>query len=266
MVYESRVGDVFVLGSSSWRIVDIERDRVLVVPAPGAPGRLPFWKADSLGRPAELGRAHGAFVREIGAAVASPPSVRGVAERRLADIGLDRYASDNLLAYLAEQHDATGVLPDEKTLLLERFRDELGDWRVVLHSPYGAAVHAPWALAIAARMRERYGVDVQAQHADDGIVLRLPDVEYEGGLPELADLVVLDPDTVRAEVTDQLGGSAVFAARFRECAARALLLPRRQIGRSAPRSCWRSPPATRTARSWPRRRGNAWPTCSTWTR
>jgi len=235
MVYESRVGDVFVLGSSSWRITDIERDRVLVVPAPGAPGRLPFWKADSQGRPAELGRAHGAFVREIGAgAVTDTPAARGPVTERLARIGLDGYATDNLLGYLAEQHEATGLLPDERTLLLERFRDELGDWRVVLHSPYGAAVHAPWALVIAARMRERYGVDVAAQHSDDGIVLRLPDVEYDGGLPELADLVVLDPDTVRGDVTEQVGGSAVFAARFRECAARSLLLPRRQIGRRQP--------------------------------
>jgi ATP-dependent Lhr-like helicase len=235
MVYESRVGDVFVLGSTSWRIVDIGRDRVLVLPAPGIPGRLPFWKADSMGRPAELGRAHGAFIREIGAgAVSASAAARSAARRRLQDIGLDEFAADNLLAYLAEQHEATGVLPDERTLLLERFRDELGDWRVVLHSPYGAAVHAPWALVIAARMRERYGVDVQAAHSDDGIVLRLPDVEYEGGMPELADLLVLDPATVREEVTEQVGGSAVFAARFRECAARALLLPRRQVGRRQP--------------------------------
>ncbi len=235
MIYESRVGDVFVLGSSSWRIVEIERDRVLVVPAPGTPGRLPFWKADSPGRPAELGRAHGAFVREVGAGAVMPSSAaRRRAVDRLRGIGLDQFAADNLLAYLAEQHDATGVLPDEKTLLLERFRDELGDWRIVLHSPYGSAVHAPWALVLAARMRERYGVDVQAQHADDGIVLRLPDIEYEGGLPELGDLVALDPETVRGEVTAQLGGSALFAARFRECAARALLLPRRRIGGRQP--------------------------------
>ncbi len=231
MVYESRVGDVFVLGSSSWRIVDIGRDRVEVTPAPGIPGRLPFWKADSAGRPAELGAAHGAFVREIASTAGT------VARNRLTAIGLDPFAADNLLAYLAEQQRATGVLPDDRTLVVERFRDELGDWRVVLHSPYGAAVHAPWALVIAARMRERYGIDVQAQHSDDGIVVRLPDVEYDGsdwGLPDLADLVVLDPDTVRADVTAQLGGSAVFAARFRECAARSLLLPRQQVDRRQP--------------------------------
>jgi ATP-dependent Lhr-like helicase len=228
MVYESRVGDVFALGSSSWRIVDITRDQVLVLPAPGLPGRLPFWKGDTLGRPAELGRAHGEFVREISGAAAA------VAEERLVGAGLDEYARRNLIDYLAEQRNATGVVPDEKTLVIERFRDELGDWRIVLHSPYGAAVHAPWALVISARMRERYGVDVAAMHADDGIVLRLPDVEYENGPPDFADFVVLDPQTLEAEVTAEIGGAAIFAARFRECAARALLLPRRQIGKRQP--------------------------------
>ena len=228
MVYESRVGDVFALGSSSWRIVDITRDQVLVLPAPGLPGRLPFWKGDTLGRPAELGRAHGEFVREISSAAAD------VADQRLSAAGLDEYARRNLVDYLAEQRGATGVVPDEKTLVVERFRDELGDWRIVLHSPYGAAVHAPWALVISARMRERYGVDVAAMHADDGIVLRLPDVEYENGPPDFSEFVVLDPQTLEAEVTAEIGGAAIFAARFRECAARALLLPRRQIGKRQP--------------------------------
>ncbi len=232
MVYESRVGDVFALGSTSWRIVDITHDQVLVVPAPGLPGRLPFWKGDTLGRPAELGRAHGEFVRTV---VGRP---RAESEAALRDAGLDAFAAGNLLDYLAEQQQATGLVPDEKNLVVERFRDELGDWRLVLHSPYGAAVHAPWALVIAARMRERYGVDVAAMHADDGIVLRLPDIEYdgasEGGGPPVADLLLLDPQTVEAEVTAEIGGAAVFAARFRECAARALLLPRRQIGRRQP--------------------------------
>ena len=228
MVYESRVGDVFALGSSSWRIVDITRDQVLVLPAPGLPGRLPFWKGDTLGRPAELGRAHGEFVREVSSAKPK------VADRMLAASGLDEYARNNLVGYLAEQQAATGVVPDEKTLVIERFRDELGDWRIVLHSPYGAAVHAPWALVISARMRERYGVDVAAMHADDGIVLRLPDVEYEDGPPDFAEFVALDPQTLEAEVTAEIGGAAIFAARFRECAARALLLPRRQIGKRQP--------------------------------
>ena len=246
MVYESRVGDVFALGSSSWRILDITHDQVLVVPAPGLPGKLPFWKGDTLGRPAELGRAHGAFVREISSATAE------VARERLAGVGLDAFAADNLLAYLVEQREAVGQVPDELSLVVERFRDELGDWRVVIHSPYGAAVHAPWALIVAARMRERYGVDVQAMHADDGIVLRLPDTgftgsdsagrsDFEGGEdafgeggPDIGELLVLDPGSIEAEVTSEIGGSAVFAARFRECAARALLLPRRQIGKRQP--------------------------------
>jgi ATP-dependent Lhr-like helicase len=228
MVYESRVGDVFALGSSSWRIVDITRDQVLVLPAPGLPGKLPFWKGDTLGRPAELGRAHGEFVREVTTAKAK------AVDRMLAASGLDEYARNNLVGYLSEQQAATGVVPDEKTLVIERFRDELGDWRIVLHSPYGAAVHAPWALVISARMRERYGVDVAAMHADDGIVLRLPDVEYEDGPPDFAEFVALDPQTLEAEVTSEIGGAAIFAARFRECAARALLLPRRQVGKRQP--------------------------------
>ena len=228
MVYESRVGDVFALGSSSWRIVDITRDQVLVLPAPGLPGRLPFWKGDTLGRPAELGRAHGEFVRDM---VSVPDAT---AQERLTAAGLDEFARSNLLAYLAEQKAATEVVPDEKTLVVERFRDELGDWRIVLHSPYGAAVHAPWALVVGARMRERYGVDVAAMHADDGIVLRLPDVEYEDGPPEFTEFLALDPQTVEAEITAEIGGAAVFASRFRECAARALLLPRRQIGKRQP--------------------------------
>ncbi len=228
MVYESRVGDVFALGSTSWMITEITHDRVLVLPAPGRPGRLPFWKGDGLGRPAELGRAHGAFLREIGQV--SDPEARV----RLTAAGLDTWAADNLLTYLAEQRAATGTLPDEKTIIVERFRDELGDWRVVLHSPFGAAVHAPWALAVAARMRERFGIDVQAMHADDGIVFRLPDLEFDGGAPEIGDLVVLEPAELERDITTELGGSAIFASRFRECAARALLLPRRQIGRRQP--------------------------------
>ncbi len=228
MVYESRVGDVFALGSTSWLITDITHDRVLVLPAPGRPGRLPFWKGDGLGRPAELGRAHGKFLREVGQATDSE------ARTRLGVAGLDTWAADNLLAYLAEQRVATGTLPDERTIIVERFRDELGDWRVVVHSPFGAAVHAPWALAVGARMRERFGIDVQAMHADDGMVFRLPDLEFEGGAPDIGDLVVLEPDELESDITIELGGSAIFAARFRECAARALLLPRRQIGRRQP--------------------------------
>ena len=225
MVYESRVGDVFVLGASSWRIEDITADQVLVSPAPGQPGKLPFWHGDALGRPAELGRAIGAYCRELGAAG------RPDATARLRRDGLDELAAANLVRYLTGQREATGYVPDDRTLVMERFRDELGDWRLVLHSPFGARVHAPWALAIAARLRERYGgMDVQALHTDDGIVIRVPDADD----PPPAGIAEFDADEVEQLVTAELGASALFASRFRECAARALLLPRRQPGRRTP--------------------------------
>ncbi len=225
MVYESRVGDVFVLGASSWRIEDITADRVLVTPAPGQPGKLPFWHGDTPGRPAELGRAIGAACRELSAA-AEPD-----ATRKLEQAGLDELAARNLIRYLAEQRAATGYVPDDRTLVVERFRDELGDWRVVLHSPYGDRVHAPWALAIAARLRERYGgMDVQALHTDDGILIRVPDSDE----PPPTGLALIDPDEVGDIITAEIGGSALFASRFRECASRALLLPRRHPGRRSP--------------------------------
>ncbi|HEY3436699.1 MAG TPA: ATP-dependent helicase [Actinotalea sp.] len=244
MVYESRVGDTFTLGSSTWRIEDITPDRVLVTPAPGLPGRLPFWKGDAPGRPAELGRALGGWVR--GLAAATPDAAR--AEVRAA--GLDEWAADNLVSYLSEQRAATGQVPDDTTIVVERFRDEIGDWRIVVHSPYGARVHAPWALVLAARLRERYGVDAAALHSDDGIVLRLPDMiasgsaswdtasarweePDEGPALELADLLI-EADDVATSVRAELGGSALFAARFREAAARALLLPRRRPDRRQP--------------------------------
>jgi ATP-dependent Lhr-like helicase len=225
MVYESRVGEVFVLGASSWRIEDITPDRVLVTPAPGQPGKLPFWHGDTAGRPAELGRAIGAACREL--SCAGEAEATGMLRRA----GLDELAARNLLRYLADQRAATGCVPDDRTLVVERFRDELGDWRVVLHSPYGDRVHAPWALAIAARLRERYGgMDVQALHTDDGIIIRVPDSDE----PPPGDIALLDPDEVSDLVTAEVGGSALFAARFRECASRALLLPRRQPGRRTP--------------------------------
>ncbi|MCW2665645.1 MAG: associated domain protein, partial [Frankiales bacterium] len=171
MVYESRVGDVFLLGSSAWRIEDITHDRVLVTPAPGQPGRMPYWHGDAPGRPLELGRALGAFLREISALSADQ------AGARLTAAGLDASACTNLLGYLAEQREATGTLPDDRTILVERFRDELGDWRLAIHSPFGAQVNQPWALALSARLRETYGVDVQSMHSDDGIVLRLPETD-----------------------------------------------------------------------------------------
>ncbi|MBX6768577.1 MAG: winged helix DNA-binding domain-containing protein, partial [Actinomadura rubrobrunea] len=208
----------------SWRIEDITPDRVLVSPAPGQPGKLPFWHGDSPGRPAELGRALGAFTRELARLPADE------ARARVRAAGLDEWASANLVSYLAEQREATGHVPDDRTIVVERFRDELGDWRMVVHSPLGARVHAPWALAIAGRLRERYGVDAQAMHADDGIVIRIPDMDDPPGM----DLAVFDPEDVERAVVDELGGSALFAARFRECAARSLLLPRRRPDRRMP--------------------------------
>ncbi|MFD6092299.1 DEAD/DEAH box helicase [Oerskovia sp. NPDC060338] len=243
MVYESRVGDTFTLGSSTWRIEDITPDRVLVTPAPGAPGRLPFWKGDSPGRPAELGRAVGAWVRELESLAAAD----GPLTERLRDAGLDAWATDNLVAYLADQREATGRVPDDRTVVVERFRDELGDWRVVIHSPYGAKVHAPWALVLGARLRDRYGLDAAAMHSDDGIVLRLPDLGDGGwgeepggtagttGSPVVtAEDLLLAPEEVLDEVRAELGGSIMFAARFREAAARALLLPRRRPDKRQP--------------------------------
>ncbi|MEX2290382.1 MAG: ATP-dependent helicase [Mycobacteriales bacterium] len=224
MVYESRVGDIFLLGSSAWRIEDITHDRVLVTPAPGQPGRMPYWHGDAPGRPVELGRALGAFLRELSAMTPDE------ATARLTDAGLDLNATQNLLAYLAEQREATGTLPDDRTILVERFRDELGDWRLAIHSPFGAQVNQPWALALAARLRESYGVDVQSMHSDDGIVLRLPETEEA---PD-GSVAVFAPDDVEPAVQTEVGGSALFASRFRECAARALLLPRRNPARRTP--------------------------------
>jgi ATP-dependent Lhr-like helicase len=225
MVYESRINDVFALGATSWRIQEITHDRVIVTPAFGQPARLPFWKGDAIGRPYELGEAIGGFVRE-----ASALSPDALAERT-AGLGLDRRASDNLGAYLRDQKAATGQVPHDRTLLVERFRDELGDWRVVLHSPFGRRVHAPWALAVGARIVERYGMDGSVVASDDGIVARIPDTETE---PPGADLFVFETDELDKIVTEEVGGSALFASRFRECAARALLLPRRNPGSRAP--------------------------------
>ncbi|MEX1079770.1 MAG: ATP-dependent helicase [Homoserinimonas sp.] len=225
MVYESRVGDVFALGATSWRIEDITHDRVLVTPAFGQPGRVPFWKGDGIGRPAELGRAIGGFTRELSAGADAP------ARERLQAVGLDELAITNLLAFVADQKAATGHVPTDRTLVVERFRDELGDWRVILHSPYGMQVHAPWALAVGARIRERYGMDGAAMASDDGVILRIPETDAE---PPSAELFLFDPEELRDLVTTEVGGSALFASRFRECAARALLLPRYNPGKRSP--------------------------------
>ncbi|MFM8611980.1 MAG: DEAD/DEAH box helicase [Actinomycetota bacterium] len=225
MVYEARAGQVFQLGASSWRIERITRDRVLVTPAPGRPGQIPFWRGEGAGRTIELGRALGAFTREIGG------MRRDAARRRLVERHrLDARAADNLLAYLREQREATGVLPSDRTVVVERFRDEIGDWRLCVLTPFGARVHAPWALAIGARLRTDHGIDAQALWSDDGIILHIPDADD----PPPADVVLLDPDEIEDLVVRELAGSALFAARFRENAGRALLIPRRRPGQRTP--------------------------------
>ncbi|MCG5431687.1 ATP-dependent helicase [Mycobacterium sp. MYCO198283] len=225
MVYESRPGDVISLGATSWRITEITHDRVLVIPAPGEPARLPFWRGDGVGRPAELGAAIGAFTGEL-ARLAGEEF-----DARCAGIGFNDYATANLRRLLDEQREATGVVPSDTTLLVERFRDELGDWRLILHSPYGLRVHGPLALAVGRRLAERYGIDEKPTASDDGVIVRLPDTE---DTPPGADLFVFDADEIEPLVTAEVGGSALFASRFRECAARALLLPRRQPGKRSP--------------------------------
>jgi ATP-dependent helicase Lhr and Lhr-like helicase len=227
MVYEARAGQAFLLGASTWRIEEITRDRVIVTPAPGAPGAVPFWKGDSVGRPKELGEAIGAFSRW---------AVEQDAETLERDYDLDRRAAQNLLTYLLEQQAATRVLPSERTIVLERFRDEIGDWRLCVLSPYGGRVHAAWGLALAARMHERFGLDSDPIWTDDGIIMHLPDLDAEEAeaLPSAAELLLLDPDEVEQAIVSELGGSALFGARFRENAARALLIPRAYPGRRTP--------------------------------
>ncbi|HEX7609887.1 MAG TPA: DEAD/DEAH box helicase, partial [Solirubrobacteraceae bacterium] len=227
MVYEARPGQAFLLGASTWRIEEIGRDRVIVTPAPGAPGAVPFWKGDSIGRPKELGEAIGAFSRW---------AVEQDAETLERDYDLDERAARNLLAYLREQQAATRVLPSERTIVVERFRDEIGDWRLCVLSPYGGRVHAAWGLALSARIHERFGLGCDAIWTDDGIVLHLPDLDAEeaDALPSAAELVLLEPDEVEAAVVAELGGSALFGARFRENASRALLIPRAYPGRRTP--------------------------------
>ncbi|MGA9315297.1 MAG: DEAD/DEAH box helicase, partial [Solirubrobacteraceae bacterium] len=266
MVYEARPGQVFLLGASSWRIEEIGRDRVIVTPAPGVPGAVPFWKGDGIGRPKELGKAIGAFTRW---------AVDQDADLLVRDYDLDERSATNLLDYLHEQQAATQVLPSDRTIVLERFRDEIGDWRLCVLSPYGGRVHAAWGLAISARMRERFGIDGEAIWSDDGIVVRLPDVDLDEaeeqwtpggdgpsevpgagespiapvadafasrgvessgatGAASYADLVALDPQEVEEAIVAELGDSALFGARFRENAGRALLIPRAYPGRRTP--------------------------------
>ena len=226
MVYESRVGETFLLGASTWRIIDITFDRVVVTPAPGELGKMPFWHGDGPGRPIELGRAVGQMVREL----RSEGDADAVAARLRQRCGLDEAAAANLLAYLEDQAAATGAVPDDRTVVVERFRDEIGDWRLCVLTPFGARVHAPWGIALQARLREAWGVDVDLMWGDDGIVMRLPEAVDE--LP--VDDLLFDPDEIRDLVMSRLPETSMFASRFRECAARALLLPRRRPGQRTP--------------------------------
>ena len=225
MVFESRVGETFLLGASTWRIEDITHDRVLVSPAPGEPGKMPFWKGDPAGRPRELGFAIGRLSREL-REVPAPAAI----DRLMRAHDLDRGAAENLLQYLADQVAATGAVPDDRTIVVERCRDELGDWRVCVLSPLGGKVLIPWCLAVVARFRAELGLDVETMWSDDGFVVRVPDMDE----PPAPDLFVPPPDEVESLVLQQLGASALFAAKFREVAGRALLLPRHRVGRRAP--------------------------------
>ncbi|MES1254469.1 MAG: DEAD/DEAH box helicase, partial [Acidobacteriota bacterium] len=225
MVFESHVGETFVLGASSWRIEDITHDRVLVSPAPGQPGKMPFWKGDRAGRPIELGLAIGRLAHDL---LRLPPAT--AVERLTRDHDLDPRAAENLLRYLRDEMAATGAVPDASTIVVERVRDEFGDWRICVLSPRGGRIHAPWAMAATAQIRARTGVDVETLWGDDGFVVRFPDVDA----PPDTQLLVPDPDDVQALVVGQLGSSALFAAKFRENAARSLLLPKRRAGMRAP--------------------------------
>src|SRR3954462_8354350 len=221
MVYEARPGQTFLLGSSTWRIEEITRDRVIVTPAPGAPGAVPFWKGDGIGRPAELGEAIGAFARE---AVSREPA------ELAAEYDLDERAANNLVAYLREQQSATRVVPSDETIVVERFRDEIGDWRLCILSPYGGRVHAAWGLALAAKIRAERDLEADAIWSDDGIVIHLPDADE----PPPADLVLIEPDEIEDLIVGELSGSALFGAHFRENAARSLLIPRAYPGKRTP--------------------------------
>src|SRR5881392_4227784 len=223
MVYEARAGQTFLLGASTWRIEEITRDRVLVSPAPGVPGAVPFWKGEGVGRPFELGEAIGRFSRELLAL----PEARAL-ERLAPD--LDPRAAANLLAFLREQERVTGVVPSDRTVVVERFRDDIGDWRVCILTPFGARVHAPWAMAVGARLRDSLGVEVQSIWSDDGIAFHLPDSDA----PPATDLLLLDAEELDELVLAEVGQTALFGARFRENAARALLIPRRRPGERTP--------------------------------
>ncbi len=225
MVFESQPGDVFVLGASSWRIEEITHDRVMVSPAPGVPGKMPFWHGDRPGRPTEFGQAIGELARGL---VSAKPDL--AAKRLREEHGLDARAATNLIAYLEEQKEATGEVPSDRTIVVERYQDDIGDWRVCVLSPWGARVHAPWATAVLAALKESHAGDVEALWSDDGMVFRVPESDEP---PDVA-LFLPAADEVEDLVVRNLGESSLFAARFRENAARALLLPRRHPGRRSP--------------------------------
>jgi ATP-dependent helicase Lhr and Lhr-like helicase len=225
MVYEARAGQTFLLGASTWRIEEITRDRVLVSPAPGVPGLVPFWKGEGVGRPYELGEAIGRTGRELVAL-----DDERALERLTGEHLLDEQAAQNLLTFLREQEAATGVLPSDRTVVVERFRDEIGDWRLCILTPFGGRVHAPWSLALAARLRESLGIEVNAIWSDDGVALHLPDADS----PPPLDDVLIGPEELEELVVAEVGGTALFGARFRENAARALLIPRRRPGQRTP--------------------------------
>ena len=225
MVYEARTGQTFLLGASTWRIEEITRDRVLVSPAPGVPGLVPFWKGEGVGRPYELGEAIGRASRELVAKSHKVAMKRLTEEHRL-----DDRAANNLLTFLNEQAAATGAVPSDRTVVVERFRDEIGDWRLCILTPFGARIHAPWALALAARLRDSLGLEVQSIWSDDGIALHLPDADS----PPPTDDIVISPDEVEELVVQEIGQSALFGARFRENAGRALLIPRRRPDQRTP--------------------------------
>ena len=225
MVYEARAGQTFLLGASTWRIEEITRDRVLVSPAPGLPGAVPFWKGEGVGRPYELGQKIGAASRELSAL-----SERKATERLRGEFHLDERAATNLLTFLREQERATGAVPSDRTIVVERFRDEIGDWRVCILSPFGGRVHAPWAMAIAARLREAHGIEAQSIWSDDGIALHFP----ESDVPPPTEDLMIDPGEVEDLVVAEVGDTALFGARFRENAGRSLLIPRRRPGERTP--------------------------------
>jgi ATP-dependent Lhr-like helicase len=245
-----------MLGASSWRIEDITRDRVLVSPAPGIPGAVPFWKGEGVGRPYELGEAIGKFSREL-VSVSEDKATK----RLIEDVGLDAFAARNLLTFLQEQMRATGIVPSDRAVVVERFRDEIGDWRICILTPFGARVHAPWAMAVGARLRDSLGIEVQSIWSDDGIAFHLPDADA----PPSTDLLLLTAEELDELVLSEVGQTALFGARFRENAARALLIPRRRPGERTPlwqqrrrrRGSCRSRASTRASRSCSRRTANA---------